>query len=43
MTDSKVKADFIALALVSSKKLTLDFDSVSVIPKEDLAKLLAVN
>jgi transcriptional regulator with XRE-family HTH domain len=36
------KADFIAQALISSNRLTLEMDKVTIIPKEDLAKIMAV-
>jgi transcriptional regulator with XRE-family HTH domain len=42
ITESKERADFIAHAFASIKKLTLDLDSVTIIPKDDLVKLLAV-
>jgi transcriptional regulator with XRE-family HTH domain len=36
------KADFLAEALASSKRLTLELDEITNIPKEDLAKLMVV-
>jgi len=36
------KSDFIAQALTSSERVVLELDNISIIPKEDLAKLLAV-
>jgi transcriptional regulator with XRE-family HTH domain len=36
------KTEFIALALSSSKRLVLELDKATIIPKDDLAKLLAV-
>jgi len=36
------RANFIALALSCSNKLTLNMDKVTIIPKEDLAKIMAV-
>ena len=36
------KADFIAQAFASSSQLALKMDNVTIIPKEDLAKLMAV-
>ena len=36
------KADFIAQALISSERIVLELDKISILPKEDLAKLLAI-
>jgi transcriptional regulator with XRE-family HTH domain len=36
------KADFLAQALESSNRIVLELDKISIIPKGDLAKLLAV-
>ena len=36
------KADFIAQALSSSDRIVLELEKITIIPKEDLAKLLAV-
>ena len=36
------KADFIAKALACSNRLALETDKVTIIPKEDLAKIMAV-
>ena len=36
------KADFIAQALSSSERIVLELDKITIIPKEDLTKLLAV-
>ena len=36
------KADFLAQAFEGSKRIVLELDKISIIPKEDLAKLLAV-
>jgi transcriptional regulator with XRE-family HTH domain len=36
------KADFIAQALASSNRLILEMDKVTIIPKDDLAKLMTV-
>ena len=36
------KAEFLAQALTSSKRLIVNLDKVTIIPKDDLAKLMAV-
>ena len=36
------KPDFIAQALTSSERIVLELDKITIIPKMDLAKLLAV-